>query len=183
MKLKNLIKIICIRLFNLIFNYGVKGKNNRKAVRDVSPFVRYSISKDAKIQCGYYPFFHRRALSISVSKNGILNIGSGTFFNDNVIINCHEKINIGENCLFGPNVYVFDHDHAIVNGIVEKNIFITKPIYIGNNVWIGAGCIILKGAVIEDGAVIGAGCVVSGYVGKGKRLIQKRVNSITRIKE
>lgn len=180
MELKRTIKKTGVRLLNCILNVRIPDASNRKAVRDIEPFVDYRIQKGGRIYIGDIQFTHRKNLSFSITEGAMLSIGSGTFFNNNVIINCHDSITIGEECLFGPNVVVVDHDHAIVNGKIDKNEFITKEIVIGNNVWIGAGSIILKGSRIGDGAIIGAGSVVSGCVDANTIFVQKRERTLYR---
>ncbi|MBP5432990.1 MAG: acyltransferase [Ruminococcus sp.] len=71
---------------------------------------------------------------------------------------------MGNNCIFGPNCCVFDHDHLIENKVVKKNEYSVSQISIGEGTWIGAGVIILKGAHIGNGCVIGAGCIVKGDI-------------------
>jgi len=42
---------------------------------------------------------------------GSIYVGDNTFFNTNNKIVSLKKISIGSNCLFGPNVGIFDHNH------------------------------------------------------------------------
>lgn len=97
---------------------------------------------------------------INIRKNANFEVEDGTFFNNNCIVTCREKIKIGKNCLFGPNVMIFDHDHDIHAENVSTS-FISKPIIIEDNVWVGANTVILKGVRIGQGAVIAAGSVVN----------------------
>ncbi len=50
---------------------------------------------------------------IAVRKNAQLTIGDSCFFNRFCSIVCRDKIRIGDNCMFGESVKVYDHDHAI----------------------------------------------------------------------
>lgn len=113
----------------------------------------------------------RNNISIRVNENGNLSIGDKTFINDNCIITCKECIEIGKNCLIGPNVVIFDHDHDYRKNITN---FLKKKIVIGDNVWIGANSIILKGVTIGDNAVIAAGTVVRENIPNGKIVYNKR---------
>ena len=104
--------------------------------------------------------FTRRNVSFRV-EGGELTIGT-SFFNQGCSITCMDNIQIGDNCLFGPNVVVVDHDHEY--GYTDErrgNHYRKDPISIGNNVWIGGGAIILPGVIIGDNVVIGAGSVVT----------------------
>lgn len=95
---------------------------------------------------------------------GRLDIGNGTYFNRNCTVVCKQQISIGENCSIGPNVCIYDHDHAFgENGQISGE-FKCADIVIGNNVWVGAGAIILRGTHIGDNCVIGAGSIISGNV-------------------
>ena len=95
---------------------------------------------------------------------GEMTIGDDVSFNRNCILICHDTIQVGNHCAFGPNVVVYDHDHKFgINGI-DNNQFNTAPIIIEDNCWIGANVAILKGAHIGEGSVIGAGTVLTGSV-------------------
>lgn len=94
---------------------------------------------------------------IILFKGAKLKLGSG-FFNSNIKIRCHEKIEIGENVAISHDVTIMDSDaHEGLWKGYEK----TKPIKIGNHVWIGTRATILKGVTIGDNAIIAAGSVVT----------------------
>lgn len=125
------------------------------------PNTKLIIRQNGKIYLGRsiatYSNVHLSAI------NGTLNIGNAVSFNRNDIVICRDSIIIGNGCLFGPNVCLYDHDH-IFNTDGIKNDFKTSPIVIENNCWIGAGSIILRGTHIGEGSVIGAGTVVKGNI-------------------
>lgn len=103
----------------------------------------------------------RRNVEFNSNQGGRIKIGNGAFFNNNCIIASHEKIEIGENCSFGPNVVIYDHDHDFkVSSEKKRENYKTSPIKIGNNVWIGANAIILRGVTIGDNSVVAAGTIV-----------------------
>lgn len=94
---------------------------------------------------------------IILFKDAKLKLGSG-FFNSNIKIRCHEKIEIGEDVAISHDVTIMDSDaHEGLWKGYEK----TKPIKIGNHVWIGTRVTILKGVTIGDNAIIAAGSVVT----------------------
>lgn len=116
----------------------------------------------------------RSNVVFSAVGNGIINVGRHCFFNNNCMIACHEKITIGNNVSFGPNVMVYDHDHDFrAEGGIKSQKYKCTPIIIGNNVWIGANTVILRGTVIGDNCVIGAGTVVKGEFPPNTIIIQK----------
>ncbi len=95
---------------------------------------------------------------------GKMTIGDYVSFNRNNIIVCHEEIQIGNHCAFGPNVVIYDHDHKFGPIGIATNDFNTSPIIIEDNCWIGANTIILRGAHIGEGCVIGAGSTIQGNI-------------------
>lgn len=121
--------------------------------------VRLELSGTAKAKIGSYNQSRGR-LYIGVN-NGTLTLGNHCFFNINSSITCLDKIEIGDNCKFGNNLVIVDHDH---NFRTKEPEFITKPIIIGNNVWVGANVTILRGTEIGENCVIAAGSVVKGKI-------------------
>lgn len=119
----------------------------------------------------------RRNCEVSSVENGEIIIGNNSFMNKGCIIASHEKIIIGNNTRFGPNVCIFDHDYDFKNPDENKRkMHKTSPIIIGNNVWIGAGCIVLRGTTIGDNCVIGAGSIIKGEIKSNTVVYQKREN-------
>lgn len=96
--------------------------------------------------------------------------GSNIVCNRNFYITSACSIQIGDNCLFGPNIFISDHDHGKYSSDLSLKDFEFSPIYrklssspivIGNSVWVGANVCILKGVKIGDNCVIGANSVVT----------------------
>jgi maltose O-acetyltransferase len=100
---------------------------------------------------------------------GDVSIGTNVFFNRFCSVISRAAITIGDDCLFGPNVGVYDHDHGVDDP--SKPIWAqeqrAEPVSIGSNVWIGANAVITAGARIGDRAVVGANSVVTGEVESG----------------
>ena len=122
----------------------------------------------------------RKHFSINIGKNGRVEIGKGCFFNQYCSLNAHTLIKIGENCLFGENVKVYDHNHGYKDSsrLIKNQEFTTEPIFIGNNCWISSNCIILKGVTIGDNCVIGAGCIIYKDVPSNSVLVNKQTLNI-----
>ncbi|TCW00208.1 transferase family hexapeptide repeat protein [Biostraticola tofi] len=99
-----------------------------------------------------------------VSSGGHLEIGNGVFFNTNTNIVCHKYIYIGDNCLFGPNVCIYDSDHRYndLNNLIRNQGYIKKETFIDNDTWVCAGCVITKGSIVGCHTVVGANTVVRG---------------------
>ncbi len=104
------------------------------------------------------------------SDNGSVSVGNKTFFNINCIINASVggTIEIGSNCLFGPNVVVHssNHRYADITIPINEQGHTCADIHIEDNVWLGANVIVLAGVTIGEGAVIAAGAVVTQDVPK-----------------
>lgn len=95
--------------------------------------------------------------NIRVRKDAKLILKSG-YINHNCIIDCTQKIVIGNKVYIGENVIIRDSDN---HSLTEENNIMTKEIEIEDNVWIGDNCIILKGVHIGQGSIIGAGSIVT----------------------
>ena len=104
----------------------------------------------------------RRNSTVCIREASDLQIGNNVFFNNYTSINCHNKIIIGNDCLFGEMVKLYDHNHQYSN----KNIPIATQgfskgiIVIGDNCWIGSNVIILKNVTIGNNVIIGANCLI-----------------------
>lgn len=162
------------KIIRLIYN-GIRfvGNPAYSNLLAVEPSTRISKSAGAILKIGK-KFRSRHNVELNIRDKAIIEIGNDVFLNSGCIITAREKVVIGDNTIFGPNVVVYDNDHIIRDGRILDNEFETEPVIIGANVWIGAGAIILKGAVIEDNCVIAAGCVVKGKVESNNIMIQKR---------
>ena len=115
----------------------------------------------------------------SRGKNGI-SIGNRVYINRNVSIYAHKSVRIGDDCMFGPNVSIYDHDHAVSDGVICKTEFICDSVVIEDGCWIGAGSIILQGSVIEKNCILGANTVIKGHIPANSTVIDKREKRITR---
>lgn len=136
--------------------------------------LRFKIRKffrllDYKINYGkrfkYKKINFRRSFFVQIEKGGRVNIARNCFFNNSCSINCLKNISIGENCIFGERVSIYDHNHVFNKAeLIYKQSFKCKEVIIGNNCWIGSNVTILAGTVIGDNSVIGAGLVISGDI-------------------
>jgi len=89
-------------------------------------------------------------------------IGNGNAFNNNVSLICMGKISMGDNCLMGDQVLIYDCDwHEIDPLHRNRSVGPIRPVTIGNNVWLGSRVMVLKGVTIGDNSVIAAASVVT----------------------
>ncbi|HEM5195388.1 TPA: exopolysaccharide biosynthesis protein [Streptococcus suis] len=98
--------------------------------------------------------------SFEVKNYATLRIGKQVFFNSSCVLRCMEKVTIGEYCLFGDGVKIYDNNHHYSHHHIETISFSTAPITIGRHCWVGANSVILKGVTIGDNVIIGAGCTI-----------------------
>ncbi len=133
--------------FNLDYGKTRTAKNKNAGV--------FVLEREAKMEVGSFDFM--AGCRVVVNKNAVLTIGSG-YMNYNSIIECFNKIEIGENCFISEQVYIRDNDgHSIKRDGYQSSM----PIKIGNHVWVGVRATILKGVTIGDGAIIAAGSIVN----------------------
>lgn len=137
-----------------------------------SPSASLEIIKNGTIELGTMSSIGSDSELATV--NGVIKIGDEVHIGSNCMIISHDEVFIDEKTIIAPHVYIYDHDHKIVNNVALRDQYITKAVKIGKNVWIGTNTVILKGTVIGDNCIIGAGSVVSGTIPPNTKLIQRR---------
>ena len=95
--------------------------------------------------------------------SGNIIIGQNTYFNINNSLAAMKGISIGNNCLFGPNVGIYDHDHCYDNTkvLIKDQGYVVENVDIKNNIWVGRDTTITKGVIIDDRVVVGCNSVVT----------------------
>ena len=93
---------------------------------------------------------------LEVGPGAELSIGKGTYLNRSTVVVCHERVEIGADCLISWDVVIMDTNEHHVPGSRRG-----QPIRIGDGVWIGCRAIVLPGVTIGSGSVIGAGSIVT----------------------
>jgi maltose O-acetyltransferase len=91
-----------------------------------------------------------------------IRIGSRNYFNRNLMLDACGLIEIGDDNMIGPDVYMTDSNHRFGGDRLPSH----EPmdighIKIGNRCWIGAKAVILKDVELGDGCVVAAGAVVT----------------------
>lgn len=139
---------------------GVNIYISNKCSFEFSPKIYFSsLDFELAIEEG---FACRRNLTLTFEGRASLVIGRKVFFNNNCSISCLGKIEIGNDCLFGENVKIYDHNHKYKNknALIRNQGFDVGFVVIGNNCWIGSNVTVLKNVTIGDNCVIGANCLV-----------------------
>jgi acetyltransferase-like isoleucine patch superfamily enzyme len=172
MKISTLFRIV----YNVIrFQYlKMKSKNrfSYEGISFFSPLTRVLVGKGT-IHIGKNMLVEKNGY-FSAASGGCLEIGEKTFFNRNSYVACRNKIQIGKDCNFGPNVSIYDHDHNFDSQMVYKDQYSVGEVQIGDGCWIGDNVIILKNTKIGSGSVIGAGTVIHGEIPAHSLVIASR---------
>jgi acetyltransferase-like isoleucine patch superfamily enzyme len=149
-----------LKLLSLKARYGKRLKL-KKIRQNISYDTEISVGRDALLSLA--DIYTGTNVHL-VCEYGELDMGVGVMFNRNCIVVCRQKIKIGNGCLFGPNVCIFDHDHEFgINGVSLKK-FVCSDIIIEDGCWIGTGVTILRGTHIGKNTIIGAGTVIKGNI-------------------
>ena len=90
--------------------------------------------------------------------------GSNFYANHNFTVLDCGLVNIGDNCLVGPNVTFVGGTHP--NDLDERKAGLEYgvSISVGSNVWFGAGAIVLGGCTIGDNVIVGANSFVKSDI-------------------
>ena len=138
----------------------------------------YDISSSAIIKIGNDVTINESNY-LTVKKNAEFSIGDNTYIT-RATISCLGKIEIGDNCILGEGMKLFDHNHQYSKEpfSVAKTDFNIGFIKMGNNVWTGANVVILKDVTIGDNVIIGAGCVIHKDVPSNSIIVNKQDHRI-----
>lgn len=120
--------------------------------------------------CGIYD---RAALV--VGPGGFVTVGAYSCLNGTYLI-CHERIEIGANCLLSWGVVISDANPSPVMPASKRHEPLraaadhadrylrpagqTRPVTIGDNVWIGFDSVVLPGVTIGRGSIVGCKTIV-----------------------
>jgi acetyltransferase-like isoleucine patch superfamily enzyme len=103
----------------------------------------------------------RRGFACEIFGDGRVEIGAGTVFTSNALIQCTTSIEIGERCAFGQSTLIVDGYHRYRDPDIhwDDQGYDFRPIRIGSGVGVSDKCTIQ--ADIADRAMIGTGSVVN----------------------
>ena len=91
-----------------------------------------------------------------------IQIGSRNFFNRNLMIDACGRVEIGDENMFGPDIYITDSNHTFGEKLSPQALPMqVGTVRIGNYCWIGARAVILKDVELGDYCVVAAGAVVT----------------------
>jgi maltose O-acetyltransferase len=126
----------------------------------------------SQVEIGSYNSFTQGAWlwPIDADYAGIrIRVGNRNYFNRNVMLDACGLIEIGDENMFGPDVYITDSNHTHADGLGPQDLPMDRgSVRIGNRCWIGAKVVILKDVELGDGCVVAAGAVVIRSVAPGQ---------------
>ena len=155
MIIKRILNFIYFSFYNLFLKNFPSSNSPRSLgcklrIFFLRPLLRY-VGKNVNIQPGVYIY---PLWNISIGDNS--GIGRDSY------ISAEDRVEIGENVMIGPQLFVYTTNHETKLGIpMIRQAMKKAPVKIGSDVWIGTRVIILPGVNIGDGAVIAAGAVVT----------------------
>jgi maltose O-acetyltransferase len=120
--------------------------------------------KNVHIGCNPSPFLHN-GYSYIEARNSFskIVISNNVWINNNAtLISEGDGIIIGENCIFGTNLEIYDTDFHDLNPLFRMTgTPKTKKVIIGDNVFAGSNVKILKGVSIGNNSIIGNGTIIT----------------------
>lgn len=118
-----------------------------------------------KLKIGGGSYFRGKSSFYLGDKAKII-IGQHVFFNRGCSLNAMEGIEIGNDCLFGEDVKIYDHNHKFrkKEERINNQGYTKELIEIGDSCWIGSNVIILKGSIIGNNCVIAAGVIIRNKI-------------------
>jgi acetyltransferase-like isoleucine patch superfamily enzyme len=100
-------------------------------------------------------------VEVGAAPNATLELGERVFMNTGATVVANHKIVIGDDCLLGDLVAIFDSNHHALEPSSPTRV---APVHIGRNVWIGRAATILPGVTIGDHSVVAGGSIVKDDV-------------------
>lgn len=104
----------------------------------------------------------RKGFSLYIEQGANIRLGENCFFNNFCSLNALDSVVIGDRCIFGEGVKIYDHNHKFQDKEIpiKEQGFSKKPVKIGHDCWICSNVTILQGVTIGDHCIIGAGCLI-----------------------
>lgn len=163
-------QIIANRQFRIHLKPGLKDRLYTFYLRRRLGFMGQGVTIDARASILRYPQNVQLADDVVIKQgahicpcriDASIRIGARTTIGFYSLLYASSKIEIGDDCMIAPFVYIVDSDHGIDKAsLMNTQLNQAIPIIVENDVWIGAHAVILKGVQISRGAVIAAGAVV-----------------------
>ncbi|MEU3876506.1 MULTISPECIES: acyltransferase [Streptomyces] len=117
------------------------------------------IAQDVTLTAGMMP-------GLDLGPDALVRLGNGVVLGRGSHVIADAPLTIGDDCFFGPGVYVTTTNHSYDDPEVPvgKQWPRREAVEIGPGSWIGTGAVILPGARLGRNVVVAAGSVVRGTV-------------------
>lgn len=96
-----------------------------------------------------------------------VSIGAGSYINSGCSFEGAGRIDIGRDCLLGPEVLILTSSHALGSDGEVTRESESRGVVVGNGCWLGARAMVMPGVTIGSGVVVAAGAVVTKDCGDG----------------
>lgn len=97
-----------------------------------------------------------------------------------IMLKKFKRIKIGDDCIFGENVCLYDHNHKFrKKELIRKQGYNSNQIIIRKNCWIGSDVTILAGVEIGDNVVIAANSIITKNIDSNE-IVYNKTNFIER---
>ena len=119
--------------------------------------------RDGRLEIGANTLFEPDVW-LTISDEGRIRIGEGTFLNIAVMVAAQNLVEIGDHCMFANGCFVTDANHRFDDPdrpITWQGFTSKGPTRVGDNVWCGANVVITTGVTVGERCVIGANSVVT----------------------
>ncbi len=93
--------------------------------------------------------------------HGRVTLGDRSMIAQDVFLQDHAEIAIGQDAWIGPRCTLLTQTHEIGGSNLRASGSFDRPVMIGTGCWLGANVTVLPGVIIGDGCVVGAGAVVT----------------------
>lgn len=129
-------------------------------------FLGKHLEIDGKVAVGKECTFGGN-LVLRTHKRGEIHIGNRVHVGDYVLIQCNDRIEIGDDCYVGAYCVLRDTNHLFHGTDIHWRLtpHITKPIVLESGVYLAPRCYVMPGVRIGTGAAVAPGSVITRDVG------------------
>ncbi|WP_394676739.1 acyltransferase [uncultured Sphingobacterium sp.] len=116
------------------------------------------------------PFFGSCGKDLRLGRNltfynsSNMHIGKNVYIAEGNWFSCKEKIQIGDEVIFGPKSVITSSNHTYMDNSYRYGKSIARPISIQKGCWVAANCTITAGTEIGTGTLIAANSVTKGQI-------------------
>ena len=167
-----MIKRILSKIKRIILTY-IERRNFVKSNGGVKLLPSVELRNASFIKCSSDAAIGENSKLLCVAKyNGKefspkIEIGRNFHATRNFVIQCANKVIIGDNVLVASNVFIIDYNHGLspeTPSYLDTPLELSDGVFIEDGVWIGNSVIILPGVTIGKKSIIAAGAVVTSNI-------------------